>query len=240
MLPIFAITVPGFVLGAIVMALSGRHAAPDVLAQRWLKLGVFFLIVHVVLGMAALGGIWVTVMMTIIVGAGAYELLAAWKSMDAPRPAAVWPVYALTVAVVLYVSVQLPPAVFAFVFLVTAATDGFSQVSGDLIGRHKLAPRISPAKTIEGMVAGILAGIGVALLARRLLLGWSVSETAGLALVTALTGLAGDLAASWIKRRAHIKDYSNALPGQGGFLDRFDSLLGAMTLVGPTLVMSGF
>jgi len=50
--------------------------------------------------------------------------------------------------------------------------------------------------------------------------------------------LVGDLAASWVKRRAHLKDFSNALPGQGGFLDRFDSLLGAMTLVGPTLVLT--
>ena len=158
--------------------------------------------------------------------------------MDSPRPAAIWPVYVAMAAVVLYVSTQLAPAIFAFLFLVTAATDGFSQVFGDLLGRHRLAPRISPAKTIEGMVGGVLAGVGVALLARRLLLGWSVSETAGLALVTALTGLAGDLAASWVKRRAHIKDYSNALPGQGGFLDRFDSLLGALTLVAPTLVIN--
>src|SRR4029453_11742440 len=117
MLPIFAITLPGFVVGAIVMALSGRHAAPDVMAQRWLKLGVFFLIVHVELGVAALGGFWVGVMMAVIVGAGVYELLSAWKRMDTPRPVAVWPVYVLMAGVVLYVNVQLPPAVFAFMFL---------------------------------------------------------------------------------------------------------------------------
>jgi phosphatidate cytidylyltransferase len=50
--------------------------------------------------------------------------------------------------------------------------------------------------------------------------------------LTAVTGLVGDLAASWVKRRAGIKDYSSALPGQGGFLDRFDSLLGALALAG--------
>jgi phosphatidate cytidylyltransferase len=44
-------------------------------------------------------------------------------------------------------------------------------------------------------------------------------------------GLCGDLAASWLKRRAGIKDYSNVLPGQGGLLDRFDSLIGALTLL---------
>jgi phosphatidate cytidylyltransferase len=51
-----------------------------------------------------------------------------------------------------------------------------------------------------------------------------------------VTALAGDLAASWVKRRAAIKDYSTALPGQGGFLDRFDSLLGALALAGSALI----
>jgi phosphatidate cytidylyltransferase len=238
LLAILGVTLPGFVIGALVMTLSGRHAAADVTPERWLKFGVFLVIVHVVLGIAALGGAWITLLLAVIGAAGAFELRAAWRQMTIPRPAAIWLVYTLMAVVVLWVSTRMPAATFAFVFLVTAATDGFSQVLGELFGRHKLAARISPAKTVEGMVGGILAGVGVALIARRLLLDWSISDTAGLALVVALTGLAGDLAASWVKRRAHIKDYSNALPGQGGFLDRFDSLLGAMTLVGPTLVLS--
>ena len=238
LLAVLGVTLPGFAIGAIVMALSGRHAVPDVMAQRWLKFGVFFVIVHVVLGIAALGGAWVAALLAVIVGAGGFELWTAWRQMTNPKPRALWPVYLLMVVIVLCVSTRIPPATFAFVFLVTAASDGFSQVLGELFGRRKLAPRISPAKTVEGMVGGILAGVGVALLVRRLLLDWTISDTAGLALVVALTGLAGDLAASWVKRRAHLKDFSNALPGQGGFLDRFDSLLGAMTLVGPTLVLT--
>jgi phosphatidate cytidylyltransferase len=137
--------------------------------------------------------------------------------------------------IVVWVGTQLPGPVFAFVFLVTAATDGFSQVVGQLIGRHTLAPRISPAKTIEGLLGGLVAACAVALLVRGLLLQWSVSATLGLALLTAASGLAGDLVASFVKRRARIKDYSTALPGQGGVLDRFDSLLGALMLVGPAL-----
>jgi phosphatidate cytidylyltransferase len=60
-------------------------------------------------------------------------------------------------------------------------------------------------------------------------------QALALSLATGLAGLAGDLAASWVKRRAAIKDYSAALPGQGGFLDRFDSLLGALLFVGAIL-----
>jgi hypothetical protein len=53
-----------------------------------------------------------------------------------------------------------------------------------------------------------------------------------------IAGLAGDLSASWVKRRAGIKDFSNALPGPGGFLDRFDSLLGALVLIGTAITLT--
>jgi phosphatidate cytidylyltransferase len=70
-------------------------------------------------------------------------------------------------------------------------------------------------------------------------LGAGLPATVVIALLTGVAGLAGDLAASWVKRRAGIKDFSAALPGQGGFLDRFDSLLGSLVLVGPLLAVAG-
>jgi phosphatidate cytidylyltransferase len=147
----------------------------------------------------------------------------------------VWPVYTAVALTACLASWFLPANVFAFLFLVTAASDGFSQVVGQLCGRRKLAPRISPGKTVEGLLGGLLAAVGVALLTRDVLGVATRTDVAALALATGMAGLVGDLAASWVKRRASLKDYSNALPGQGGFLDRFDSLLGALTLVGPAL-----
>jgi len=238
MLPIFAITVPGFLIGAIFMALSSRRAPAGTMRQRWLKLGVFFLIVHAVLGVAALGQPWTTVLLAVIVAAGTIELWRAWRRMGPPRPALVWPVYVLVCAAVLAISTHLAGAEFAFLFIVTAACDGFSQVIGQLFGRRRLAPRISPGKTIEGLLGGLVAALAVAALVRGILLPLPLPWILALALVTGLSGLAGDLAASWVKRRAAIKDYSAALPGQGGFLDRFDSLLGAMTLVGAILIVT--
>lgn len=235
MLEIFAITVPGFVVGAVFMALSSRRANAGTMQQRWLKLGVFCVIVHVVLLVAVLGTPWTTLLLAAIATTGSVELWRAWRAMHAPRPVLVWPVYVLVCSAALLASMHLPGATFAFLFLVTAATDGFSQVVGQLLGRRALAPKISPAKTIEGLLGGLVAAVVVALLLREILLPWSVSMTIALALGTALAGLAGDLAASWAKRRAAIKDYSAALPGQGGILDRFDSLLGAMALVGAVL-----
>lgn len=236
MTALFAITLPGFLLGALFMALSARRAPPGSMPQRWLKLGVFFLIVHAVLGVAALGPPWITLLLALILAAGTVELAQAWRRMAPPRPALVWPVYLLAGTVVLVVSDRLTGAEFAFLFVVTAACDGFSQVVGQLFGRHRLAPRISPAKTVEGLLGGLVAALVVAALLRAILLPLSVPSILALGLGTGLAGLAGDLAASWVKRRAAIKDYSAALPGQGGFLDRFDSLLGAMTLAGGFLV----
>ncbi len=236
---VFAVTVTGFAVGAVFMALANRRVAAETRRSRWLKLTVFFLIVHVVLGVAALGRPWVTALVAVILVAGAIELWSAWQRMPVPRPTRVWPIFAAAVTLALAVSWALPPLMFAFLFLVTAACDGFSQVVGQLVGRHRLALQISPGKTVEGLLGGLFAAVEVALLVRGLLLDETPARTAALAVLVGLAGLAGDLAASWVKRRAGIKDYSAALPGQGGFLDRFDSLLGAMTIVGPALAITG-
>jgi phosphatidate cytidylyltransferase len=236
--PLFAVTLPGFAIGALFMALANRRVTAPVARGRWLKLGVFFLIVHVVLGVALAGPPWVALLVLLMLLAGAIELRHAWCGMQQPRPRRVWTGFIMVATASLIATWLLPPAVFALLFLITAASDGFAQVVGQLFGRTPLAPRISPAKTVEGLAGGLIAAIVVAALASGILLPqWSLLQYSMLALATGFAGLTGDLSASWVKRRAGIKDYSAALPGQGGFLDRFDSLLGALTLVGPALLL---
>jgi phosphatidate cytidylyltransferase len=228
---ILAVTLAGFSLGALVMAAGNRSVAPAAARARWHKLAVFFLIVHVVLGAAALGQLWVVALLGVILVAGTAELAPAWQRIAQPRPIAVWPVYLAAAAAALWNTLHLPPEAFAFLFLAAAAGDGFAQVVGQWLGRHKLAPRVSPAKTVEGFLGGLCAAGAVAALASPLV-GLHPARAALIGVLTGVTGLVGDLAASWVKRRAGIKDYSSALPGQGGFLDRFDSLLGALALAG--------
>jgi phosphatidate cytidylyltransferase len=146
-----------------------------------------------------------------------------------------WPAYFAVATLAVVNGGRISPEAFAFVYVVTAACDGFSQVVGQWLGRRPLAPRVSPRKTVAGLVGGLIAAIVVAVLVRGLVgVGPIVAVCIGVA--TGLAGLAGDLSASWIKRRAGLKDYSAALPGQGGFLDRFDSLLGALVIVGSLLL----
>jgi len=113
-----------------------------------------------------------------------------------------------------------------YFFLVVFASDTGAYFTGRAVGKHKLAPSISPGKTVEGLIGGIIAAAAVAALATwwffaELPYQWSIL----LAVTLAIVGVLGDLAESAIKRGSNTKDAASILPGHGGFLDRLDSLL---------------
>jgi phosphatidate cytidylyltransferase len=111
-----------------------------------------------------------------------------------------------------------------YLYFIVAVLDAYSQITGQLFGRHKLAPAISPAKTVEGSLGGILFTLIVAVIMRGLV-DFTVVEALGAGIIASVFGITGDLGASWFKRRAGVKDYSSILPGQGGFVDRFNSFI---------------
>ncbi len=110
--------------------------------------------------------------------------------------------------------------------LATFAVDTGAYAVGRLIGRHKMAPKISPKKTWEGAVGGIVAGIA-AVFALNVWFDTGVSNGTiwHLAVAVPPAAILGDLLESWMKRRMGVKDASGLLPGHGGFMDRLDSLL---------------
>lgn len=127
---------------------------------------------------------------------------------------------------------------FAYVYSIVCLTDVFAYLIGIKFGKHKLCPTISPKKSVEGAIGGTivgaLVGTGVALLLRVM----PVDNTMGtgtIVLISVITFVFsilvsicsqfGDLFASVLKREYEIKDYGNILPGHGGILDRFDSLV---------------
>ncbi len=114
------------------------------------------------------------------------------------------------------------------IYLLAWVPDTGAYFSGFFFGKHKMAPVISPKKTIEGAVGGLLICVGVAFL-----YAWLVSLTgvsvnywiiAVYGVVGTLISILGDLTASLIKRHFNVKDYSNLIPGHGGIMDRFDSI----------------
>lgn len=113
--------------------------------------------------------------------------------------------------------------------LSTFAVDTGAYVVGKSIGRHKLAPRISPSKTREGAVGGWAVGAAAVLALNAAFdTGVSVATLLPFAVVMPVLAQTGDLFESWMKRRMGVKDASGLLPGHGGFLDRMDSILFVM------------
>jgi phosphatidate cytidylyltransferase len=133
------------------------------------------------------------------------------------------------------------PFLASFLFLLELADDGWQRVlivvlavvgndtgalvAGLLFGRHKLLPRVSPAKTWEGAIGGLLIGTTAASVAAFFFFDgkWYIGAAVGFA--SAVAAVIGDLAESALKRDIQVKDMSSALPGHGGILDRIDSLL---------------
>jgi phosphatidate cytidylyltransferase len=113
------------------------------------------------------------------------------------------------------------------VLLTVWAADTFAYFGGRLIGRHKLAPALSPGKTWEGFVIGSLAGVFVSFVAlydtRHTYLG--IWQAVVLGIVVVLASVAGDLFESMLKRDMQVKDTGRLLGGHGGILDRVDALL---------------
>lgn len=124
---------------------------------------------------------------------------------------------------------QVSPWWLMYVFLLVWCADSGAYFVGRKLGKHKLAPNVSPNKSIEGLVGGLLTsavvgvGVGIALN----LDGLSLLAFLALSGLTVLASVLGDLFESMLKRRAGIKDSGTILPGHGGVLDRIDSLLSA-------------
>lgn len=124
---------------------------------------------------------------------------------------------------------------YTFVIIVFALTwcyDTGAYTFGRLFGRHKLFPSISPGKTVEGAIGGTFLSIVGILVVRQLMnaqLG--IVEAVLMAVAASIIGQLGDLVESMIKRDAKIKDSASSIPGHGGILDRFDSLLFTAPLI---------
>ncbi len=126
------------------------------------------------------------------------------------------------------------------VVLIAAFADIGAYFSGRAFGKHKLATNVSPKKTWEGLVGGVVANL---IFVALLLLALNVDQwpmLLGLVMITVLASVLGDLLESMVKRHRGIKDSGNILPGHGGILDRLDSLTAALPVFTLVYLYSGF
>ena len=119
--------------------------------------------------------------------------------------------------------------ILVYLLLITVVTDSFALFTGKLLGKHKLAPNISPNKTIEGSIGGSLFGtISASIFYLLVINNKYLFLTIITTLLLTIIGQLGDLIKSSIKRYENIKDFSTLIPGHGGIIDRLDSIIFVM------------
>ena len=135
-------------------------------------------------------------------------------------------VYVAVMLSFIYLTRSLPDGKFLvwLIFLCSWGCDTCAYCVGMLIGKHKMAPVLSPKKFIEGAVGGVAGAALLGVIYAAATQG-KMAEYALICAVGALISMVGDLAASAIKRNQNIKDYGKLIPGHGGILDRFDSVI---------------
>lgn len=121
------------------------------------------------------------------------------------------------------------------IFISSWASDTAAYYSGKFFGKHKLCPKVSPKKTIEGSIGGLCGSVlGCSILwavLQRYNVNIPLVHFVAIGIISGVFSQFGDLAASSIKRHSEVKDYGNLIPGHGGVLDRFDSILFSAVVV---------
>ncbi len=216
-----------FVLGGIAFALINRGKSKEKKRGVWTKYGTYFIIIHVLFASIYFGPRYFSYLAILIVAAGCFELIKI-RRQKGPHPGQ----HFFPLSFIVYTLLAIPFLLFSFsgqgplyfVFLVVTVFDAFSQISGQLLGGNKLIPSVSPRKTIAGLAGGVVIALITAGFFREL-----ISASWGSALyisgIIVIFALLGDLLASYYKRQFVVKDFGSLLPGHGGFLDRFDSLI---------------
>ena len=124
--------------------------------------------------------------------------------------------------------------IFLILFILFSAcmTDTCAYFAGSLLGKHKLCPKISPKKTIEGAIGGVIGCVIANTVLYAVYSNFIFENSANnypsiivASVITSIVGMCGDLTASLIKRNYGIKDFGNLIPGHGGIMDRFDSIM---------------
>ena len=206
------------VIGGVGMYLGNRKVDTDTGKQRWLKYTTYIFITGIVIISILYNLFWLLASMIALIGY--WELIKARSNQQIFALV----IYSLIITGFLFFAFQLKKEFQFFLYFQILTFDAFSQVTGQLIGRTKMVRKISPAKTWEGFAGGIVFCILSSIFSSSYL-NISIAIATLLGFITSLTGFGGDILASFYKRMAGIKDYSNLLPGQGGFLDRFDSFM---------------
>lgn len=220
-----------------------RLSAYKDLPRRFLYVGVQVAILSLILpylpydGLLKGGLVFWLLLSAYLIWAGSQSILP----MISPAITATLGWLIISLAWVALQKLQMTPVYLMFMLLIIWSADTAAYVSGRLWGRHLLAPILSPKKTWEGFIIGLLFTFFSAMLMLYFFQGVkpTLSQMCLLVILTNLAAVAGDLFESQLKRLRGLKDSGQLLPGHGGILDRIDSLLAAAPVFTGSLLLLG-
>ena len=233
---IYSVILVYYLLGTVGIYFINRRKEPDIRHRAWVKHITYFIVTSIVFFSIGINPLAFRILAFLISIAGFLELLRLFKESGFAGKGF------FSISIVIMTLLSLGFILFSmkekglvlFAFLILSIFDGFSQVSGQILGKTKLFPKISPNKTVEGLAGGALIAIVSGLVFKNIVPVSSLKAII-LAAFVVVFAFSGDTFKSLYKRRYNVKDFSNLIPGHGGVLDRFDSLIAGgagVTLLG--------
>ncbi|WP_239018508.1 phosphatidate cytidylyltransferase [Sphingobacterium corticibacterium] len=213
-----------FTIGGIAIFVLNRKSDAEQRKARWVKYIFYLLAVSITVWCIQYGIMRYLAIVLLIIGA--YEIVRGWRSSSRG-------ILFLGLSILSYMALAFSFYQFSsqvalervlYVYTIVFTFDGFAQITGQLFGKKKVLPKISPDKTIAGVVGGYAMGIATGLFVMQWLnmSGYAIGFSP---LLICTAAFVGDTLASWYKRRCNLKDYSKLIPRHGGILDRFDSFI---------------
>lgn len=221
-----------FTLGAGLTFRNNKHKDRNATSESWLKYLVYLGIITSFFAIISYLNSWFKFVCLWIILAGIFELtMLEFRSKNNSK---IFYFKALVIfllfSLLFYSFGSLERPILLLTFFTVSAFDAFSQTIGQLLGKSKIVPQISPNKTVGGFFGGILLAVLTAILVGNI-----VKIPANLSLILGIgisvSAFMGDLTASVVKRHYLVKDFSRLIPGHGGYLDRFDSHIFAGAMV---------
>jgi phosphatidate cytidylyltransferase len=215
-----------YFLGTVGIYIINRKKEELVKQEAWTKLLFAFIVTNIVFFSIGFNTIFFRILSVIIIIGGFVELFKLYRKSGYSH----LKFFLLSVLILAVLSAGFflfslkDQGLILFSFLILSVFDGYSQITGQLFGKKRLFPRVSPNKTVEGLIGGAVIAVLSALVFRNLIQEKSLNAIL-LAAVIVVFAFAGDAAKSVYKRKYGVKNFSNLIPGNGGFLDRFDSLI---------------
>jgi phosphatidate cytidylyltransferase len=227
---IYSVILVYYFLGTIGIYFINRRKEPQAKRKAWIKHINYFIITSIVYFSIAINPFVFRILAVLIIVVGFAELYKLFRDSGYNFGNFFW--YSVFVLALFsagfYFFSQMEKGVMLFAYLILCIFDGFSQVSGQLFGKTRLFPKISPNKTVEGLIGGALIAVLSAFVFKNLIIAPQINAIL-FAVVVVLFAFIGDTAKSIYKRKYNVKDFNSLIPGHGGFLDRFDSLIAGGT-----------